>query len=107
VRYDTFDTSEVLETKLLTGGSGYDVVVPSSSVLARGLAAGALKEIPHDNLKGYANQAATALVEATVREDANIYPPADVRDRLYADRSMSLKDMRQRTRVWTTFRSHQ
>jgi hypothetical protein len=47
VRYDTFDTSEVLETKLLTGGSGYDVVVPSSSVLARGLAAGALKEIPH------------------------------------------------------------
>ncbi len=55
VRYDTFDTSEVLETKLLTGGSGYDVVVPSSSVLARGLAAGALKEIPHEGLKGYAN----------------------------------------------------
>ncbi|HCV41674.1 MAG TPA: spermidine/putrescine ABC transporter substrate-binding protein PotF, partial [Pseudomonas sp.] len=27
VRYDTFDTTEVLETKLLTGGSGYDVVV--------------------------------------------------------------------------------
>ena len=43
VRYDTFDAPEVLETKLLTGGSGYDVVVPSSSVLARGLAAGALK----------------------------------------------------------------
>ena len=37
VRYDTFDAPEVLETKLLTGGSGYDVVVPSSSVLARGL----------------------------------------------------------------------
>lgn len=51
VRYDTFDSSEVLETKLLTGGSGYDVVVPSSSVLARGLAAGALKEIPHEGLK--------------------------------------------------------
>ena len=43
VRYDTFDSSEVLETKLLTGGSGYDVVVPSSSVLARGVAAGALQ----------------------------------------------------------------
>jgi len=55
VRYDTFDTTEVLETKLLTGGSGYDVVVPSSSVLARGIAAGALKNIPHDGLKGYAN----------------------------------------------------
>jgi putrescine transport system substrate-binding protein len=312
VRYDTFDTPEVLETKLLTGGSGYDVVVPSSSVLARGMAAGALKEIPHDSLKGYANldpdlleklaavdpgnrygvpytwgtlglginveavqkrlpgvalnsldllfkpeyasklkdcgvaildspqeviglalhylgkdpystdktdlaaaedllhqlqpsvlyvatgrqisdlangsvclaltyngdasmaadqalkankpfevayripkegtlvwqdnlaipkdaphpeaarafiefmlrpesvaaltntlffatanQAATPLVDAAVRDDADIFPPADVRDRLYADRSMSLKDMRQRTRVWTTFRSRQ
>ncbi len=32
---------------------------------------------------------------------------ADIRQRLYADRSMSLKDMRQRTRVWTTFRSCQ
>ncbi|MCX7080747.1 MAG: spermidine/putrescine ABC transporter substrate-binding protein PotF, partial [Pseudomonas sp.] len=39
--------------------------------------------------------------------DADIFPPADVRDRLYADRSMSLKDMRQRTRVWTTFRTRQ
>jgi putrescine transport system substrate-binding protein len=312
VRYDTFDTPEVLETKLITGGSGYDVVVPSSSVLARGIAAGALKEIPHDSLKGYANldpdlleklaavdpgnrygvpytwgtlglginveavqkrlpgvalnsldllfkpeyasklkdcgvaildspqeviglalhylgkdpystdkndlvaaeallhqlqpsvlyvatgrqisdlangsvclaltyngdasmaadqahkankpfevayripregtlvwqdnlvipkdaphpeaartfiefmlrpesvagltntlffatanQAATPLVDAAVRDDADIFPPADVRGRLYADRSMSLKDMRQRTRVWTTFRSHQ
>ena len=55
VRYDTFDSPEVLETKLLTGGSGYDVVVPSSSVLARGVAAGALQAIPHDSLKGYAN----------------------------------------------------
>ncbi|OLF54128.1 extracellular solute-binding protein [Pseudomonas chlororaphis] len=55
VRYDTFDTPEVLETKLLTGGSGYDVVLPSSSVLARALAAGALKEIDRDSLKGYAN----------------------------------------------------
>ncbi len=56
VRYDTFDSTEVLETKLLTGGSGYDVVVPSSSVLARGLAAGALKAIPHEGLKGYARR---------------------------------------------------
>ena len=27
--YDVFDSNEVLETKLLAGGSGYDVVVPS------------------------------------------------------------------------------
>ncbi|WP_166361591.1 extracellular solute-binding protein [Pseudomonas akapageensis] len=55
VRYDTFDTPEVLETRLLTGGSGYDVVVPSSSVLARAMAAGALRTTGAAALQGYAN----------------------------------------------------
>src|SRR5438876_5749549 len=31
VVYDTFDSNEILETKLLAGGSGYDVVVPSAT----------------------------------------------------------------------------
>ncbi|MBN3862514.1 polyamine ABC transporter substrate-binding protein [Pseudomonas frederiksbergensis] len=73
VRYDTFDTPEVLETKLLTGGSGYDVVVPSSSVLARGLAAGALKEIPHDGLKGYANLDPDMLEKLAAVDPGNRY----------------------------------
>lgn len=73
VRYDTFDTSEVLETKLLTGGSGYDVVVPSSSVLARGLAAGALKEIPHEGLKGYANLDPDLLEKLAAVDPGNRY----------------------------------
>lgn len=73
VRYDTFDTSEVLETKLLTGGSGYDVVVPSSSVLARGLAAGALEEISHEGLKGYANLDADLLTKLAAVDPGNRY----------------------------------
>jgi putrescine transport system substrate-binding protein len=73
VRYDTFDSSEVLETKLLTGGSGYDVVVPSSSVLARGLAAGALKEIPHEGLKGYANLDPDLLEKLAAVDPGNRY----------------------------------
>ncbi len=32
--YDVFDSNEVLETKMLAGGSGYDVVVPTGSFLA-------------------------------------------------------------------------
>jgi putrescine transport system substrate-binding protein len=30
VQYDTFDANETLETKLLAGKSGYDVVVPTA-----------------------------------------------------------------------------
>jgi putrescine transport system substrate-binding protein len=42
-----------------------------------------------------------------VRYDTFDAPEVLETKRLYADRSMSLKDMRQRTRLWTTFRSRQ
>ena len=32
VVYDVFDSNEILETKLLAGGSGYDVVVPTGQL---------------------------------------------------------------------------
>lgn len=71
VRYDTFDSSEVLETKLLTGRSGYDVVVPSSSVLARGIAANALQEIPLQRLKGHDNLDPDLLKKAAAIDPGN------------------------------------
>ena len=33
VHYDVFDNNEVLETKLLAGKTGYDIVVPSANFL--------------------------------------------------------------------------
>ena len=35
VTYDVFDSDEMVETKLLAGSSGYDLVVPSLSFLGR------------------------------------------------------------------------
>ncbi len=32
VVYDTYDNNEILETKLLAGRSGYDIVVPSGPI---------------------------------------------------------------------------
>ncbi len=40
VRYDTFDSNDTLEAKLLAGQSGYDVVVPTAYFLARQIKAG-------------------------------------------------------------------
>lgn len=73
VRYDTFDTSEVLETKLLTGGSGYDVVVPSSTVLARALKAGALQPIDAHALPGFANLDKDLLAKLAEADPGNRY----------------------------------
>jgi len=36
VQYDTFDANETLETKLLAGKSGYDVVVPTHRLQRQG-----------------------------------------------------------------------
>ena len=45
VHYDVFDSNEVLETKLLTGHSGYDVVVPSAYFLERQIKAGVFRPL--------------------------------------------------------------
>ena len=39
VVYDTFDANETLETRLLAGKSGYDVVVPTGYFLQRQITA--------------------------------------------------------------------
>src|SRR5207249_1142561 len=41
VRYDTFDSNDTLETKLLAGKSGYDVVAPTAYFLRRHFCGGA------------------------------------------------------------------
>jgi len=55
VVYDTFDSYGVVETKLLTGNSGYDVVLISSGSTARLVAAGALRELDRTKLPNLAN----------------------------------------------------
>ncbi len=45
VVYDTYDSNEILETKLLTGHTGYDVVVPSGNFLERQIKTGALRKL--------------------------------------------------------------
>lgn len=48
--YDVFDSNEVLETKMLAGGSGYDVVVPSGTFLQRQITAGAFQKLDMSKL---------------------------------------------------------
>ncbi|NES98183.1 MAG: polyamine ABC transporter substrate-binding protein, partial [Desertifilum sp. SIO1I2] len=45
VNYDVFDSNEMVETKLLTGNTGYDIVVPSASFLRRLIDAGAFQKL--------------------------------------------------------------
>ena len=53
--YDVFDSNEVLETKMLAGGSGYDVVVPSGTFLQRQIMAGAFQPLDSSKLPNLEN----------------------------------------------------
>lgn len=55
VVYDVFDNNELLETKLLAGGSGYDVVVPTGPFLARQIQAGVFQKLDKTKLTNLAN----------------------------------------------------
>jgi putrescine transport system substrate-binding protein len=55
VRYDVFDSNEVLEAKLLTGRSGYDVVVPSAYFLERQIKAGVFLPLDRSKLPELGN----------------------------------------------------
>jgi putrescine transport system substrate-binding protein len=50
VRYDTFDSNDTLETKLLAGRSGYDLVVPTAYFLERQIKAGVFQKVDKSKL---------------------------------------------------------
>jgi len=55
VRYDTFDSNDTLETKLLAGKSGYDVVVPTGFFLERQIKAGVFQKLDKSKLPNLSN----------------------------------------------------
>jgi putrescine transport system substrate-binding protein len=56
VIWDTFDTNESLEAKLLTGNSGYDLVVPSNQFLETQIKAGVFQKLDKSKLPNWSHQ---------------------------------------------------
>jgi len=73
VRYDVFDSNEVLETKLLTGNSGYDVVVPSAYFLERQIKAGVFRKLDKTKLPNLANLDPDLMQRAAGHDPGNEY----------------------------------
>ncbi|MEG1081753.1 MAG: extracellular solute-binding protein [Pseudomonas sp.] len=55
VIYDVMDGSEVLEAKLMTGGSGYDLIFPGDTVAERLMRAGSLQALDPAKLEALAD----------------------------------------------------
>ncbi len=68
VNYDVYDSNEVLEAKLMSGRSGYDLVVPSAFFMERQIKAGIYAEVDRERLPNYGNLDAK-LLETVSRND--------------------------------------
>lgn len=73
VVYDTYDSEETAETKLMAGGSDYDVVVSSSEYFARAIKAGVYQPLDRRRLAGLQNLNAHALANIGVADPGNRY----------------------------------
>jgi putrescine transport system substrate-binding protein len=71
VSYDVFDSNEVLETKLLAGSTGYDIVVPSASFLERQIKAGVFQKLDKTRLPNLVNLDADITQRVALHDPGN------------------------------------
>jgi putrescine transport system substrate-binding protein len=68
VNYDVFDGNELLQTKLLSGNTGYDLVVPSASFLEKQIQAGVFQKLDKSLIPNLVNLD-PAITAITARHD--------------------------------------
>ncbi|MBN9354767.1 MAG: extracellular solute-binding protein, partial [Hyphomicrobium denitrificans] len=73
VVYDVYDSNEVLETKLLAGGSGYDVVVPTGPFLSRQITAGVFQKLDKSKLPNLSNMWPEIMKQLAIYDPGNDY----------------------------------
>ena len=73
VTYDVFDSNEVLETKLLAGGTAYDIVVPTGSFLSRQIEAGVFQKLDKSKLPNLKNMWAEVAEQTAKYDPGNEY----------------------------------
>ena len=73
VTYDVFDSNDVLETRLLAGNSGFDVVVPSASFLERQIKAGVFQKLDKSQLPNLSNMDPDVMQRVALHDPGNEY----------------------------------
>ena len=71
VIYDVMDSNEVLETKLLAGRTGYDIVVPTAPFLERQIKAGVYRKLDKSKLPNLANMDPGIMTQTALHDPNN------------------------------------
>lgn len=73
VIYDTYDTNELLETKLLAGNSGYDLVFPSASFLSRQIEAKVFQKLDKAKIPNLTHMWGDIAAKVAAYDPANAF----------------------------------
>ena len=73
VDYDTYDSDETLEAKMMAGDSGYDVVSTSTDFFARQIRAGIYRPLDRSQLPNWGNLDPRALAVEALADPGNRY----------------------------------
>src|ERR1022692_592636 len=73
VRYDTYESNEVLETKLLTGHTNYDIVIPTDTFFERLMRAGVFRKLDKAALPNSVNLDPDIMQELAVHDPGNLH----------------------------------
>jgi putrescine transport system substrate-binding protein len=111
VRYDVFDSNNTLQSKLLTGHTGYDVVFPSGAYLNAMIPAGVFLQLDRGRLPNFVNLDPQLMRRLAAQDPGNehaviytwgitgfAYDVAKIRARLPGDSAGAL---RERTDSWS------
>jgi putrescine transport system substrate-binding protein len=73
VHYASYDNNEVLETKLLTGHTDYDIVIPTENFFDRQLKAGVYRKLDKPSLSNLGNADPEIMQRLAVHDPGNLY----------------------------------
>jgi putrescine transport system substrate-binding protein len=73
VNYDVYDGNETLETKLTTGNTGYDVVVPTASFVERQIKANLFRKLDRSKIPNWSNLDPDILARLAQHDPGNQY----------------------------------
>jgi putrescine transport system substrate-binding protein len=73
VRYDNYDSNDTLQAKLLTGNSGYDIVVPTSNYMGAQIQAGVYQKLDKSKLPNLKNLSPTLMEMVAGADPGNQY----------------------------------
>ncbi len=73
VNYDTFETNEALNAKLVAGNTGYDIVVPGTAFSPAQIEAGFFQPLDKSKIKNYVNLDPTIMMGLIKADPGNKY----------------------------------